>query len=152
MEPDHIRFGGGVSGTIVNPLVLILVLIAGVLICVLPRKTAIIPFLAAALLTSTDSVLLIGSVHFPMLRVLILFAAARMLYERTVNKTKIFGGGITKIDIAMIVLAVFTVIDGIILWPESSSLVFQVGNLYSVLGAYLTLRFLIRDQEDVKRA
>lgn len=152
MEPDHIRFGGGVSGTIVNPVVLIAVLIAGVLICVLPRKTAIVPFLAAALLTSTDHVLLIGSVHFPMLRVLILFSAARMLYARMTSKTKIFSGGITKIDIAMISLAVFTTIDGIVLWREASAVVFQCGNLYSAVGTYCTLRFLIRDQEDVKRA
>jgi hypothetical protein len=152
MEPDHIRFGGGLSGTVVNPLVLIAVLIAGVLICVLPRKAAIVPFLVAALLTSTDHVLLVGSVHFPMLRVLILFCAARMLYARMTSKTKVFSGGLTKIDIAMISLAVFTAIDGIVLWREASAVVFQCGNLYSALGTYFTLRFLIRDLEDVKRA
>ena len=53
MIPHNLNFGG-TAGTIVNPAVLGLVLLAGLLICILPRRTAIIPFLAAGVLVPYD--------------------------------------------------------------------------------------------------
>ena len=68
---QHLHFGGGVSETVLNPVVFAVVLIAGVLICVWPRQKAAMAFLVAALLIPEDQVLLIGPAHFPMLRVLV---------------------------------------------------------------------------------
>jgi hypothetical protein len=152
MEPNHLNFGGGVTETIVNPFILLAVLIAGVLMLTLRRQQAVRPFLVAALLISTDHVLLIGGLHFPMLRVLILFGAARIAWVKIKTKRPLFAGGINLIDIAFLSFAVFTALDGILLWRETAAVVFQMGNLYSALGAYLILRFFIRDQEDVQRA
>jgi hypothetical protein len=47
MEPENNRFGGGASGTVLHPLVAVLMLVAIVLILTLPRKRAIIPFFLA---------------------------------------------------------------------------------------------------------
>ena len=63
---QHLRFGGGVSASVLHPAVLIAVLIAGVSICILPRNKAVSAFLAAALLIPMDQVLLIGRAHFSM--------------------------------------------------------------------------------------
>ena len=137
--------------TIVNPLVLAVVLIAGVLICVLPRAKAIIPFLAAGILIPIDQVLVVGGLHFPMLRVLALFGFVRMFWAKLSGKDEIFSGGLNGIDKAMLVLTIFTAIDGMLLWRVSGAVIFQLGNLYTAYGVYFLLRFLIRDEEDVKR-
>jgi|HubBroStandDraft_1064217.scaffolds.fasta_scaffold00277_16 hypothetical protein len=149
---EHLRFGGGVSGTVLHPAILVVVLIAGVLICVWPRRRAIIPFLAAAILIPTDQVLLIGPAHFPMLRLLVLFGIVRIVKEKISSKARLFSGGMNKIDWAVILLTAFVALNGILLFQESAAAVNQLGNLYTVFGVYFLLRFLIRNEEDVWRA
>ena len=53
MEPQNLRFGGGVSQTMVHPIILIAVLIACV-DCVAKQSTR--AFLAGAMLIPTDQV------------------------------------------------------------------------------------------------
>jgi hypothetical protein len=150
--PQHLRFGGGVSSTVLNSGVLLVILIAGALICFWPRRRAIIPFLLASILIPMDQVLLIGSLHFPMLRLLALFGFIRIIKDKVSSKSRIFSGGINKIDIAVILLTVFTALNSFLLFQESGAVVAQLGNLYTVFGVYFLLRFLIRDGEDIVRA
>src|ERR1035438_1216324 len=96
-----------------------------------------------------DQVLLIGSLHFPMLRILILFGLIRIVKDKVRSKAKVFTGGINKIDIALILLTAFVAINGILLFQESGAVINQLGNLYTVFGVYFLLRFLIRDEDDV---
>ena len=65
MGPNRLKFGGGVSETVLNPVVMLVVLLAGALIVFWPRKKALSAFLAAGLLIPQDQVLLIGALHFP---------------------------------------------------------------------------------------
>jgi cbb3-type cytochrome oxidase subunit 3 len=151
MGPDHLKFGGGVTQTVLNPAVLILVLIAGVMICVWPRKKAMVAFLAAAILIPTDQVLLIAGAHFPVLRLLVLFGIIRMVREKRSSKMPLFSGGMNKIDIALILLTIFTAVNGMLLFQASGAVIYQLGELYTVFGVYFLLRSLIRDEEDVIR-
>jgi hypothetical protein len=149
--PDHLKFGGGVTQSVINPAVLVLVLIAGVLICVWPRKKTIPVFLAAAILIPMDQVLLIGPAHFPTLRLLVLFGIVRMVRERLSGKSQLLSGGVNKIDIAFILLTLVTAVNGVLLFQESGAAIYQLGNLYTNLGVYVLLRFLIRDEDDIVR-
>jgi len=88
---------------VLNPLVAVLILIAGIVICFARRDKALIAFLAASILIPMDQVLLIGSLHFPMLRILILFGMLRLLTRRTHSPKNFLSGGINKIDVAVIV-------------------------------------------------
>lgn len=146
--PEDLRFGGGLSETVLNPTVLVVILIAGVLIFSGQRKTATVAFIAASLLVPMDQVLLIGSLHFPMLRVLILFGIARMIKDKVQSRLPIFSGGMNKIDAAVILVTIFTALSGILLFQESAAVVNQLGNLYTVFGAYFLLRFLLRNEQD----
>jgi hypothetical protein len=152
MEPRNLRFGGGIGQTLVHPIILIAVLIAGIVILFGSRNRALVAFLSAAILIPTDQILLVGSLHFPMLRVLVAFGIVRMLRARVFSGSKILRGGWNKIDIAVTVLTVFIAANGILLYRESASVVYQLGTLYTDLGVYFLLRFLIRDQDDVLRA
>jgi hypothetical protein len=152
MEPQNLNFGGGVADTVVNPFVLAVVLLAGVLICILPRRKVIIPFLAIGILVPINQILMVGGLHFQMLRVLALFGFARLAWTKFSGREEIFSGGMNGIDKAVIVLTVFSAIDGMVLWTLWGEVVFQLGNLYTVFGVYFLLRYLIRDAEDVRHA
>lgn len=151
MEPINLRFGGGPGLTMVHPIIMIAVLLAGLVMCFGSRNRALAAFLAGAILIPMDQILLIGPLHFPMLRVLIVFGAFRVMRAK-LSGEKLLGGGWNRIDLAMIVLTIFTALDGVLLYRESSAVIFQLGNLYSAIGAYFLLRFLIRDEADVLRA
>lgn len=128
-----------------------MVLIVGVLILVWPRKKIIGPFIAAALLIPMDQVLVLGGLHFPMLRLLALFGIARLVRERLVAKHRIFAGGINKLDVSLILFALFTAIAGVLLFQRLGELIYQLGNIYTTFGVYFLMRFLLQDESDILR-
>jgi hypothetical protein len=132
--------------------VLVAILVAGIFICFSSRRKALIAFLAAAILIPPDQVLLLGSTHFPMLRILGIFGLIRVLRGKFSKKEPIFSGGMNRIDKAVIVLSLAILTDGILLWQVWAQIIFQLGNLLSAFGAYFLLRFLIRDFDDIKDA
>ena len=151
MEPENLAFGGGVSDTILNPFVLVAVFIAGVLIITLPRNKAIVPFLVTSILIPTDQILVLGAFHFPVIRILIVFGLIRILYSKFTAKELIFSTGINGMDKAVMLLAVFTSLNGVLLWQQSQAVIKFSGDLYSACGIYLLLRFLIQGEEDVRK-
>lgn len=150
--PKHLKFGGGVAETVLNPVVLAVVVVVGLIILFQPRKKVIAPLLATSILIPIDQVFVLGGLHFPMLRLLALFGIARLIRERISSKAKIFSGGINKIDISVICLVLSIAVAGILLFREAGEVVFQLGEIYSAFGIYFLLRFLIRDKEDVVHA
>jgi len=145
-------YGGGVTDSIVNPYVLAVTLFSGLLILVLPRKKVMIPFLIFGILIPINQVVVLGGLHFFMLRMLALFGLARMSWAKLSGKDKIFSGGMNEMDKAFVLLTTFIAIDGILLWHAWGEVVYQLGVLYTAYGVYFLLRFLIRDQEDIERA
>ena len=69
MVPENLRFGGGVSHTVLHPAVAVIMILTGLLILLLPRRYAIVPFLISGILIPQDQVLVIGGLHFAILRV-----------------------------------------------------------------------------------
>lgn len=148
MEPQNLRFGGGVSETVLHPFVFVLALVLGVLVLLLPRNRAISAVIAGFILIPMDQVLLVGGVHFPMLRFIALFGFARILWKWFSSRTPIFSGGIRRIDIAVISFAIATAIAGVALFQVIGAFVYQLGNIYTIFGIYFLLRHLIHDKSD----
>jgi hypothetical protein len=115
-----------------------------------PRKKALVPFLVASILIPMDQVLVVGGLHFQMLRVLALFGIARLVREKFSGR-KVFTGGINKIDWAVILLTVSVAVNAVLLFREFGVVIYQLGNLYTAFGVYFLLRFLIRDEQDILR-
>ncbi len=147
MVPDNLRYGGGVASTVLHPAVAVIMIVAGLLILFLPQRKFIVPFLLVGILIPQDQVLVLGGLHFPVLRVLIIFGIVRMIMMKAQGKT-LFSAGVNRIDILFIVLALATAVSGVLLFNNSQALIYQVGGLYSALGAYILLRCAIRDDED----
>jgi hypothetical protein len=150
--PEHLNFGGGVGGSVFSPVAFIITLLAGILILGLPRAKAIVPYLAGAILIPTDQILVLGSLHFPMHRILLLFGLIRVVWTKLAGNEEVLVGGMNAVDWAVLALASFISIDGMFLWQESQAVIYQFGTFYTGFGAYLLLRFLIRDEDDVLRA
>lgn len=150
MERELLKFGGGVADSVVHPGVLLIILIAGLVICFGPRGKALTAFLLAAILIPMDQVLVVGSLHFTMLRVLILFGLIRMLRTKSTSKERLISWGMNKIDYALILLMLVTAVNWMLLWQQTSTLIFQLGEIYTAFGAYFLLRSLIRDQADIE--
>lgn len=152
MEPENLRLGGGVSQTVFNPIVAMVVIIAGLLIWFLPRNKAFVPFLAVSILIPIDQIVLIGVFHFPVIRILIFFGLIRIAWAKFSSKTEFFSGGINAIDMTVILLSFFTALTGILLWKVLQAYIYELGEVYSTLGLYFVLRFFIRDESDVRRS
>lgn len=131
---------------------LVITLLGGLLIFFLPRRKAVIPFLTLGILIPIYQILVVAGLHFPMLRVLVLFGYARLAWAKIFGRERIFSRGINGLDKAFLVLVVFTALDGTLLWRTQGAVINQFGTLYTALGVFLLLRFLLRDEEDVKQA
>ena len=140
MQPSKLQFGGGATATLLHPLVAIGVLIAIVLIFVLPRKKAIAPFLFAVLMIPWGQVLVIGGMHFTMMRILIWAGLARAAWSKASSSENWFPAGFSGIDQAMVLWLAFLFVVVTLQWMNEGMLIASLGNLVDALGGYLVLR------------
>jgi hypothetical protein len=117
----------------------------------LPQRKILIPFLLTAILIPEDQVVVVGGIHFPLLRVLILLGIVRIALIKGRGDWSIFSGGINKIDKSLILLTLSTAVAGMLLFKNSQAVVFQFGEMFNAFGLYFMLRCLVRDREDVNR-
>lgn len=152
MPPAHLRFGGGVAETALNPLVAVYLLIAIVLILILPRRKAIVPFLIAFFTIPIGQVVVLGSLHFTALRILILAGLVRRATSslRSSSEGK-YPGGFSGIDMVVVLWSVSALIAFCIEFPESQAWAKGLGGLLDNLGGYLVVRFLIPDGVTLRR-
>jgi hypothetical protein len=153
MPPENLRFGGGASETVLHPIVLAAMLIAIVLIFVLPRKNVIWPFLVMAFMVPLGQSILVGGLHFFVIRIIILVVAVRMLASMFSSPEGIFGDRLGALDVIFVVWALSRAVAGILIFSfNSGAIVYQTGFLLDALGGYFVLRYLIRDDDDIYRA
>jgi len=146
--PQNLRFGGGISDTVMNPAVAVILILAGLLIWFLPQRKAIAPFLLASLLLTYDQVLVVAGLHFPLLRILIVFGMIRIFFIKGRGKWSVFSGEFNKVDRFLILLFVTTAVAGVLLFQDTRAFVYQVGEVYTGLGTYFLLRCLFRHRKD----
>jgi hypothetical protein len=148
--PPHpnVTFGGGAQDTTITPLCLFLLFVAVVLVLVLPRKHAIVPFLCFVTLVPIGQAFYIGGVHLFADRILILVACLRFLTKPLYPKGRL-AGGFSNIDKVFLMWALGRATAFSLLYHIGGAVVNQVGFLWDVLGAYFLIRCLIRDPDDI---
>jgi hypothetical protein len=150
MEPQNLRFGGGATDTVLNPLMAMVMAVALILIVCLPRKYAIVPMVLGIFTVPIDQVLVIGGVHFTVMRILILAGLSRW-GSGGMQPTGVFGRGFNSIDRAFTAFTLLYLITSSLDWMEMSAIIKGLGTFLDGLGAYFALRLLIRDKEDIQR-
>jgi hypothetical protein len=152
MPPENLRFGGGASETVLHPIVLVAMLIAIALIFLLPRKYVIWPFLCSAFLIPLGQSILVGGLHFFVIRIIILTVVVRMLVSRFTSPEGIFGDRLGILDGVFLVWAFCRALAGAVVFSfNPGTLVYQGGFLLDALGGFFVLRYLICDDEDIYR-
>jgi hypothetical protein len=148
MVPENLRFGGGAADSVISPFVVVWLLLAIVLIVVLPRRKAIMPFLIAFFTIPIGEVVVVGGIHLTALRILILVVLARRL---TFSRRDKYPGGINGIDWVVILWSVSAVGAFFLEFPGTPALIQGLGVLLDTLGGYLAVRSLIPDGEAMQR-
>jgi hypothetical protein len=143
--PTNYYFGGGDEATAGTPLAVALLLICILLILVLPRKYAYVPFLFAALLLPLHVVVLVGGLHFNATRILVLGGWLRLLLRGS------FPGRLQTIDTIVLSSAVGSAVMYCLLWQDMGAVINRAGWLVTTMGSYFLIRFLVQDKEDILR-
>ena len=125
-------------------------IIAILLILILPRNKAIVAFLLSFFTIPLAQVIVLGSLHFPVLRILMLACLARMALSSASSGNKL-PGGFTAVDRVVVLWTISLLIVLSLQWMELPAFVKFVADFIDALGGYLVLRFLVPDTETVRR-
>lgn len=148
---ENYLFGGGLEETSLNPVVLIALLAAIVLTFTLPRKYVAIPFLLIGFLVPQRQTLVVGGLHLFVARIVILFGIVRVVTTRS-SHSPAFSWGLTVIDKVFFCWAVSHALTFIVRYGgEGGAIVNQLAFVWDGVGAYLILRFAVKDREDIYR-
>jgi hypothetical protein len=147
-EPEHWRFGGGASETVLHPIVLVAMLATIVVLLWRPRRIGLVAFLLSTFLIPAGQQLLIGGVHIFVYRIIVMAGLIRMIQMRS-SRSTLLAGGWNSLDTVFMWYVCLHAIAFISLNYDSSAIVNQVGFIWDYVGGYLLLRYLIQDDADV---
>jgi hypothetical protein len=152
VQPENLRLGGGGAATVLHPAVLIAMILAVLLILFSAKKYAVGPMLFIAFLVPGGQHIVLGGLHLPVLRVVILAALIRILFSGRSSHSSSFPGGFSSFDKLFMSWTFFHVISFLFLFSfQSAAWINQFGFVWDVLGGFLVLRYLIQDEEDASR-
>jgi hypothetical protein len=126
---------------------LIITLCLGFLLVGLPRRYALAPMLIAGCYLTLGQVLIVGGLHFYLLRILILFGLVRLVLRKEILSVNL--SVIDKLLLAWVVVHSFLYLlfDG-----TNVNLTERLGAAYNALGIYFLIRALVWDLDDVLHA
>ena len=135
------------NSTVLHPLAGVMTVVLGGMVMGLPRRFAFLPFLVLVCFISSAQRIAVGGLDFNLLRILVIFAMARLIFRGELKQMKWCG-----MDSAMIGWAIWQAIGYNQLrgW-EMSGIIYQCGQKFEALGLYFAIRGLLRDWEDLKR-
>jgi hypothetical protein len=152
MEPANLRFGGGSAETMLHPLVAVWMLVAIALILVLPRNKVIVPLLFTFFSVPIAQVVVLGGLHFTVLRILIIAGLIRRALPSASGGEEKYPGGFNPIDKVVVLWSISALIVICLQWMNAQALIKNLGDFLDGLGGYLVVRFFIPDLETVRRA
>jgi hypothetical protein len=133
--------------TVLHPLVAVALCVSIILIWFLRRRYAIGPFLLVTFLIPLGQVVVIGGVHFTVLRIATLCGLARFALSGTAR----LRGRFNAIDGSFLLWAVACALSFVLLYMDGQALINRLGFLLDAIGGYFLLRCLIQKPEDVYR-
>ncbi|MBZ5666375.1 MAG: hypothetical protein LAO30_17405 [Acidobacteriia bacterium] len=151
MPDEHARYGGGVTDSVISPVVLVALVVALILILALPKKKVLIPVLLMTFLVPLGQQLYFAGIHLFVLRIVILVGLARALATRS-GTERFLAGGWNSVDTAILACTLIEATAVVSLYQESQALINQIAFVWDWLGGYVLLRALVRSEEDVYRA
>ena len=150
--PSNFTFGGGAASTVLHPVMLVALIITGLMILTAPRKSLSAPFLMVVFLGSIGQQIAVAGSHLYVARLLIVCGFVRLVVEKFRSNESLFVGGFDGLDRIFAIWVVLQCTVSIIRNHASSGvLIYEGGYFIDYMLAYLFLRYLIRDQDDIFR-
>jgi hypothetical protein len=144
-------FGGGASSSVLHPAVLVALIILIILILSARRKRIIFPLTIGLFLIPLGQQLMIGGFHVYSARLLILAGCVRITAVKLSSKERIFSGEVNMLDKLFVAGSLARATATLILYRgQTGAIVNQGGFIWDTIGAYIVLRFLIHDEDDIK--
>ena len=128
-----------------------IMVIAGILIMVLPRKYLIVPILLSVFLVPDGNMILLAGVHLMPARVISLLGWIRLAGMKIFSRTSLLAGGWNSVDTIFTCWAISRSLAGMLLWMSQASVINEFGHLWVNFGIYFLVRSLIQDDEDIQR-
>jgi hypothetical protein len=123
---------------------LLLVLCLGFLLLALPRRYAFVPMLIAGCYLTLGQVLIIGGLHFYLIRILIFFGMVRVFV-----RGEIFSIKMTSIDKVLVAWLMVSSFLYVLFSGADVVLTERMGGVYNTLGIYFFARALIWNLDDI---
>ncbi len=123
---------------------LVFILCMGFLLLVLPRRYALAPFLVSACYMTLGQALIIGGLHFYLIRIIIFIGMIRIFIKKEIFSIKL--NSIDKILIAWLIVISFLYV---LFSGNYTSFTQRLGNAYNTIGIYFLIRSLVRDFDDI---
>ncbi len=149
LQDQTLRFGGGSDVTTITIGTLIFVVVTILLLFLLPKRRAVIPYLFVSLVIPYSQVIVVAGLHFNVYRIMLPFAWLRVLMGRNEEDHEKFR--LNGIDKAVLLWAFTDAICASLQWGNMGAAINRLGFLYNVLGIYFLLRMMVRSREDVER-
>src|SRR5262245_6122053 len=143
-------FGGGVSESTIDPIVLVAMLIAILLIFLLPRRYVLVPVLCALFLVPAGQSVHAVGVHWFVSRIIVIAGLVRAIAGKAGAGKPLIPDWLNLIDRAFIACVLCEAIAFTLLYSQTGALIYQCGFLIDALGSYLLVRFLLRDEAAIE--
>jgi len=128
-----------------TPAGLVFTVVMGILLIAVPRRYALLPIAASICYMTMGQTLVILGLHFPVIRILMLFGWARVLLRSEFRSFRL--NALDKVIIWWVASAVVTYT---LLWQTTDALTYRLGLAYNALGMYFLFRILLRSLKDVE--
>lgn len=132
--------------TVLHPAGLVAVLVLGVALLLLPRRYAMLSFLAMACFVAPAQRLVVGGLDFDLIRIMVLFGWARVLVQK---ETATFRWN--AIDYALLVFAAVNTVAYTVLYASVAAFVNRLGASFDAVGMYFLFRMLVRSWDDLRQ-
>ncbi len=109
----------------------------------LPRRYAFVPVVIAGCYMTLGQALLIGGLHFYLLRVLIVFGLTRIVLRRELSGITVHGTDGVLVAGLVVSTFLYVAFDG-----KNASLIGRLGAAYDALGVYVLVRSSVRSIDD----
>jgi hypothetical protein len=123
---------------------IVFTLFLGFLLLGLPRKYAVVPLLVSGCYMTLGQALIIGGLHFYLIRIIIFFGLLRIFVRK-----EIFSIKLNSIDKVLIVWLMVNSFVFVLFSGKYVTLTERLGGVYNTLGIYFLVRALIRDFDDI---
>ena len=148
----HWRYGGGATNSVLHPMVLVAMLVTILAILLLSRKIGLGAFLFSTFLIPGGQQILVSGMHVFVFRIIVLVVLIRAIHASASRRVSLLSGGWNSIDSVFFLWVCFHVVTFVFLYADGEALINQLGFVWDYLGAYLVLRYLVQNEQDVDTA